>query len=149
MGFVFFLGGQNKMNVMCIYFICYHEALKCFLLELNNSATFSCMFLFSASQNTVSTHTHKQKAAPAPQAMIDSIKSNSVTVAHFKVNLSQHFDIFKNKARQIYFRSSFELLPQLKKKENKCPFDQTISVQIRAKRALRIPALSKTSPKSI
>lgn len=38
---------------------------------------------------------HKKKqTAPVPQAMIDSIKSNSATVAHFKVNLSQHFDMF-------------------------------------------------------
>ena len=35
-----------------------------------------------------------KKTAPALQAMIDSIKSNSATVVHFKVNLSQHFDIF-------------------------------------------------------
>lgn len=31
----------------------------------------------------------------------------------------------------------------------KCPFDQTISVQIRRKRAFRIPAVSKSAPKSI
>lgn len=118
-----------------------------------NSATFSCMSLFSACQNTIS-RTQKNQTAPAPRAMIaSSIKSNSATVAHFKVNLSQHFDIFKNKACQVYFRSSFELLPQWKGKKGNgkknCPFDQTISVQISRKRALRIYAVSKTSPKSI
>lgn len=75
--------------------------------------------MFSACRkNTISgthTHTKTKQTAPASQAMIDSIKSNSATGAHFKVNLSQHFDIFKNKACQVYFRFSFELLPQLKK----------------------------------
>lgn len=61
------------------------------------------------------THNTKKQTAPAPRAMIDSIKSNSASVAHFKVNLSQHFDIFKNKACQVYFRSSFELVPRVKK----------------------------------
>lgn len=76
-------------------------------------------------------HTHTKKTDPAPQAMMDSIKSNSATVAHFKVNLSQHFDILKkNKACQVYFRSSFELLSQFKKNRGEVSY-LTIRFQIR------------------
>lgn len=94
----------------------------CFFFLFGISATFSCMLLFQVVkiQFQEYTHTHKhttqkKQTAPAPRAMIDSIKSNSASVAHFKVNLSQHFDIFKNKACQVYFRSSFELVPRVKK----------------------------------
>lgn len=114
-----------------------------------SSATFSCMFPFSACRNTISgthTHTKSKQTAPARRAMIDSIKSNCATGAHFKVNLSQHFDIFENKACQVYFRSSFQLLPQLKKKMSHWPKDFSSDEW---KRALRIYAVSKTSSMSI
>lgn len=121
-----FLRGQTKMDshMVAVHIssiqkiIWRHDFWLFFLFGIEeNSATFSCMFLFQVVkiQFQEHKHTHTHKTAPAPQAMIDSIKSNSATVAHFKVNLSQHFDIFKNKACQVYFRSSFELVSQVRK----------------------------------
>lgn len=94
------------------------------------AATVSCASLVSACQNTIpgTTHgDHKKKTrkktltAPAPQAVMDSIKSNSATVAHFKVNLSQHFDIFKNKALPSLFQVFIWAAVTVKKKRRNVP----------------------------
>lgn len=73
-----------------------------------NSATLS--------KNTTS-GTQKKQTAAAPPALIDSIKSNSATVAHFKVDLSQYFDIFKNNA--CHLCSSREMPPLSKREKEK------------------------------